>query len=391
MAIDPNGYPHLSSCRSTDDCLENQWVWLGYSWKEYSGWHNETVERQPWCCLFADISLQVDSAGRTLMAYGGNCYYGPRFGFRDASGWHLETLDSAGFASSVQLALDRFDRPHLTYFQTTQAGALRLRYAYQNASGWHFETLTDMPGLGTSSSLAVNADGSPVLSYYDQLAGDLMLTWFVPGIIPTLTPTPTTTPTATTTRTPTPTRTTTTTPTPTATPVEVDLSASNKTAWPSVVGYSQPILYTLTLRNTGRNSTPIDLVDTPPLPFIPGSIVGDLQWDPATQTIRWHGTLEAGADRLFQFRVEGPPPSIPPGTTITNEMTIDDGIHPPLVRTAQVVVDPSMTSTPTRSSTATSTQTATFTRTPSPANTATPTVTTTPGLRRLYLPVILRE
>ena len=105
-------------------------------------------------------------------------------------------------------------------------------------------------------------------------------------------------------------------------------------------------MYTLTLRNTGRNPTQVDLVDLPPLPFVPGSIVGDLQWDPATQTIRWHGTLEAGSDRLFQFRVEGPPASVPSGAIITNEMTLSDGVHPPLVRSAEVVVDASITWTP---------------------------------------------
>ena len=138
-------------------------------------------------------------------------------------------------------------------------------------------------------------------------------------------------------------------------------------------------MYTLTLRNTGRNPTQVDLVDLPPLPFIPGSIVGDLQWDPATQTIRWHGTLEAGSDRLFQFRVEGPPASVPPGTTITNQMTIDDGVHPPLVRAAQVVVGSAMTSTPTGTTTAT------------PIATGTPTVTGTPGGFGSYLPLIMRH
>ena len=152
-------------------------------------------------------------------------------------------------------------------------------------------------------------------------------------------------------------------------------------------------MYTLTLRNTGRNPTQVDLVDLPPLPFIPGSIVGDLQWDPATQTIRWQGTLEAGSDRLFQFRVEGPPASVPSGAIITNEMTLSDGVHPPLVRSAEVVVDASIMWTPISTMTPTPSTTPTATATPMRVGSYLPLVMhhEPAGRTRIYLPLILRE
>ncbi len=261
------------------------------------------------------------------------------------------------------------------------------------------EEVVGQAGWRAGNNLAVYLDATDQGAHYvdwkaydtnPSLAAHLILT-YQGGIEPTVTPSPTFTPTPT--QTPTATRTPTRTPTLTATPTasatpyrtatstptpsEIDLTTSSKSAWPAVVGHLQPIMYTLTLRNTGRNPTQVDLVDLPPLPFIPGSIVGDLQWDPATQTIRWQGTLEAGSDRLFQFRVEGPPASVPSGAIITNEMTLSDGVHPPLVRSAEVVVDASITWTPIS------------TRTPTPSTT--PTATATPTRVGLYLPLIFRQ
>ena len=108
------------------------------------------------------------------------------------------------------------------------------------------------------------------------------------------------------------------------------------------MSYEQTILYNISLRNTGAEAQ-INLVDVPPLPYVPNSAWGGLWWDAGTQTLQWQGSLERNAGRLFGYRLASPSVCVPPGTIFTNTLTIDDGYHPPFVRSAQVVVDPGPT------------------------------------------------
>ena len=165
-----------------------------------------------------------------------------------------------------------------------------------------------------------------------------------PTPTPTATPPSTPTPTRTLTPTPTITPTPTLTSTPTATPGPwPDLSTSYKTAWPPAVAYGHPIDYALYLSNTGGRDGQITLIDVPPLPYVPGTAWGGLWWDPATQSLRWQGTVRVGIINAFGYRLAGPSACVPPGTVYTNTLTIDDGYHPPFVRSAQVVVEPGPT------------------------------------------------
>ena len=190
-----------------------------------------------------------------------------------------------------------------------------------------------------------------------------------PTATPTSTPTPTWTPTATLSPTPTWTA------TPTHTPLGVpDLSASVKSASPTVVAYFEEIAYTITVRNTGSAAAQVELIDPPPLSYVAGSATGGIWWDDGAGLIRWQGTIAAGDSRIFQFRVHGPTPPIAHNTIYTNRVTLTDGVNPPIVRSIDVLANPSPT--------ATSTPTATPTRTATPSQ--------TPITRYLYVPVVLR-
>ena len=133
------------------------------------------------------------------------------------------------------------------------------------------------------------------------------------------------------------------------------------------------------------------LVDAPPLPYVPDSAWGGLWWDPNTETLRWQGNLQIGEGRYFGYSLSGPSSCTAPGTVYTNTLTIDDGYHPPFVRSAQVVAaagpTPVASCTPTAMPTATPTATATATDTP----TITPTSTATPTPMHGYLPLILHR
>jgi hypothetical protein len=196
------------------------------------------------------------------------------------------------------------------------------------------------------------------------------------------TPTPTATPRSTPTPTATPFPTPTITPTPTASPMPApDLQYSLKSAQPTVVAPDEPVVYTITLYNSGRAQGLITLIDVPPLPYVPDSAGGGLAWDPVTASLRWRGTMLPGDWRQFGYTLAGPSVCVPPGTVYTNTLTIDDGYHPPFTRAASVVV----ASGPTPWASCTPTLTATATPT------ATPTATASPVVAPVYLPLILHQ
>ena len=53
--------------------------------------------------------------------------------------------------------------PHIGYF-----GNNELKYAYQDASGWHIETVDTRGWVGWCASLALDEYGYPHISYHDS-------------------------------------------------------------------------------------------------------------------------------------------------------------------------------------------------------------------------------
>ena len=212
----------------------------------------------------------------------------------------------------------------------------------------------------------------------------------------TSTPSPTATPSSTASATPTPS------PSPTATVSgEPDLSASSKSAMPETVDYFEEVTYTIVLRNDGEAPAEVSLVDAPPLPYRTGSALGGIRWDDLRGEIWWNGILGSGESRVFMFKVHGLEPIVPHNTVYINEAIIDDGVHPPFVRSATILLAPEPTSTATLAPSPTMTSTATPTRrpivtdaptlTPTPTQTPTPTLTPTPVVYRFWLPLMLAQ
>ena len=94
----------------------------------------------------------------------------------DASGWHVETVDSREYVGLyTSLALDGSGYPHISYFDFTNGD---LRYAYRDASGWHIQTVDSWRRVGLYTSLALDEDGYPHISYYDDTNGDLKYAYY---------------------------------------------------------------------------------------------------------------------------------------------------------------------------------------------------------------------
>ncbi len=156
LALDGNGHPHISYCDATN------WD-LRYAHKDGSGWHIDTVDTAGG--YYA--SLALDGSGYPHISYEAG---GLKYAYRDTSGWHIETpVPAAGWCTSV--ALDGSSFPHISYLESDGF----LNCAHKDSSGWRADTVAHPPIFGWlwHTSLALDADGICHIGYtqYGSLPG----------------------------------------------------------------------------------------------------------------------------------------------------------------------------------------------------------------------------
>ncbi|HID53643.1 MAG TPA: DUF11 domain-containing protein, partial [Anaerolineae bacterium] len=119
------------------------------------------------------------------------------------------------------------------------------------------------------------------------------------------------------------------------------LAMNNAVGWISDLGDStfavdrrvglpgQPRAYTITLRNAAiAPANQVWLTNTLPaeLTLVPGSLTGGAGYDAAARQITWQGGLNSGAARVFTYQAV-PDANLPPGTAVTNTLSIYYGRH----------------------------------------------------------------
>ena len=119
-----------------------------------------------------------------------------------------------------------------------------------------------------------------------------------------------------------------------------DLTSSEKRVSSAVAVPGEKLTYTITLSNSGEGAAQVTVTD--PLPaavsFVEGSITGGATYDPGRNEIGWQAQLGSGQQWPISFSARLDP-ELPTGSWVTNTATIDDGVHPPLVRTAVTRVE----------------------------------------------------
>ena len=170
LALDGYGNPHIA--------YTHRGPYVNYAVLSGTTWVTETVDGAA-----AGPSLALDGSGNPHIAYcdvrsppPNGPGQGLKYAYWTASGWMIESVDVVECAdpskeSTVSLALDAADYPHISYCDASNGD---LKYARWDGSAWHIETVHSYGDVGWYSSLALDAVGYPHISYYDASNGDLI-------------------------------------------------------------------------------------------------------------------------------------------------------------------------------------------------------------------------
>jgi hypothetical protein len=179
LALDVNGRPHISYLDKAEGDLK-------YAYHDGRTWWIETVDNEGYVGGFS--SLALDASGRPHISYldefNGDLKYAysasPSNRFQDSSRWQIETVDSTGLVGAhTSLALDADNQPHISYclFHWALVPVCDdLRYAHFDGTAWITETVHSRYGheLGQWSSLDLDSADRPHIAYSDDTDSDLI-------------------------------------------------------------------------------------------------------------------------------------------------------------------------------------------------------------------------
>ena len=148
-------------------------------------WTIEVADGSPGSGQWTSLALAPDGSPR--VAYQRGAFPGItelRYAWRNAAGWHNETVDSASApdytAFGPSLAVDAGGIPHVSYITSTREGFighLRVWHARWNAtsSSWDKKFVADA-GYSfdwTFTSIALDQSGSPAIAFVNYTTGEL--------------------------------------------------------------------------------------------------------------------------------------------------------------------------------------------------------------------------
>jgi hypothetical protein len=185
LALDSNGYPHISYFDSTTRDLKYA-HWTG------SIWTTEIVDPEDKDAILYS-SFALDANDNPYIAY--NYLIGPLKYAEDSNpnpdvtAWVIETVDAGTMGYSPSLSLDSAGNPHVAYNEFSNTGENALKYAKWNGSRWIVQIVESdeqfPPGW---QSLKLDSSGNPHISYCKvfevgpPFISDLKYAWVDTGI-----------------------------------------------------------------------------------------------------------------------------------------------------------------------------------------------------------------
>jgi len=179
LAITPDGRPAVAFFRS-DATIKRA---LRLTTAGDCGWSAETVTHDG-----IDSSLAFDSSGQPHVSFFDDRLLALGYARRVDGTWRVTTVDQEGSGGSTghrtSLALDAADRPHISYLLKFVAGQVftyDLRFARFEGVSWLRETVDAEHQTGWDSSLALDSNGRPQITYHDNGTNQLKHAEWVNG------------------------------------------------------------------------------------------------------------------------------------------------------------------------------------------------------------------
>jgi hypothetical protein len=181
IAVDSSEQPHIAyhvPFYNADFGYNDK---LQYAQKIETEWYRETVEEyvggSDYYWLGVSTSLALDQHDNAHISTWDNKDLGTYehldliYARWTGTEWQIEVVDNEGnVGSSSSLVLDSNDNPHISYCDGTNYD---LKYARWTGTEWHIETVDSEGDVGSWTSMALDSNDHPYISYYDSTNHDL--------------------------------------------------------------------------------------------------------------------------------------------------------------------------------------------------------------------------
>lgn len=172
LAIDSTGRPHVVSI---DPSQFGGTSGVEYATFDGQNWNIEEVGSGPVVYEFGSF-IAVDSQDRPHVVWFDGGEADLKYAINDGTGWTVSTVDSEGDVGRyASLIIDSQDNPAISYYEpeTNTSGYIKL--ARWDGSQWNIQRVDKLENvftgfLGTrkTSSVVLDADDNPILSYSDE-------------------------------------------------------------------------------------------------------------------------------------------------------------------------------------------------------------------------------
>lgn len=180
IAVDSTGQVHIVYYDDTDDSL--RYATSLNTCGSSMSWTTEAIDETVGADVGQEVSMVMDETGVLYFSYYDATNSNLKYGYGTSGAWTTTTLDSTdanGHYSSI--GLDSTKKVHISYYSSTDSS---LRYITNKTSGlppfimgikigWIPKTVDDSASVGLYTSLVMNSEDTPFISYYDGSNQDL--------------------------------------------------------------------------------------------------------------------------------------------------------------------------------------------------------------------------